>query len=688
MAGEDRTEADEFAEWSGLAGLSRAQRDELAAGIAPRVVEHLASCLEWIASEWEAGRTWDETSEDPLEWYRQLRAHEYDLRREFDEALVGDLTATSYPPKYEFSGSSYADTDGGLQILDDYQSTRRSLRHTLEGVVRENNRYSWFMFTRAAREEHRFEHAGWAPWSPLNWYERLIETVEQHFGRSVMTLDLMRGYVQCMGRSGAPLLAFVVETVDACGLVKDAAEAYESEPTPQQKATWEGYARGRSTPTSGAGPEDRAAPGPGAAAGGPAVEMPPPEATPSDWARWAMTMAQAHGAPAAGSVAGEAPGDSGGTGDARPDPAAEDFSRESLTPFILDLLQGMFDHIFRQVGFNPRVRAAIADMQFALARVVIRDLAFFRDRAHPLRLWIGSLINTGVRVSPQEGVADQAAVESYLRHIEDSVRRLRSEADSMDRAGAQALLDAWLETIESEDARWQEQQDPHIDPLRQEERAARARRSLTVCVLETGAELPQGAADQIAEAWEDLLAADGEAAETLNEGVKAVARAICNRATPQDVNPLVQDIVATAREAGVPAERVKTVVQHLGQAHLRRIRPVADEPLFDPQERIRARRSVRYEDDDPDLLTDLDDVYVFEASRIRVGDWFEVVDKASGTTRRMALVWRGEATRRFLFLSLDGVTSRRHSLQGVAQEMREGRMQPLPSDNPLDAMIR
>ncbi len=688
MADDDRTDADDFAEWSGLAGLSRAQRDELVAGIAPRVVEHLASCLDWITSEWEAGRTWEETSEDPLDWSRQIRAHEYEVRREFDEGLVRDLTTTAYPPKYEFSGSSYAGAEGGLQILDDYQSTRRSLRHTLEGVVRENNRYSWFMFTRAAREEQRFEHPGWAPWSPLHWYERLIETAERHFGRSAMTLDLMRGYVQCMSRSGAPMLAFVVETVDGCGLVRDAAEAYESEPTPQQKATWEGYTRGRSTPTPPAGADDRAVLGLGATTSATGVEMPPAEAEPSDWARWAMTMAQAHGVPVAASGAEETADGATETGAVRPDPGAEDFSRESLTPFILDLLQGMFDHIFRQVGFNPRVRAAIADMQFALARVVIRDLAFFRDRAHPLRLWIGSLINTGVRVSPQDGVEDQAAVEAYLRHIEESVNRLRSEADSMDRAGAQALLDAWLETIEGEDARWQEQQDPHIDPLRQEERAARARRSLTVCVLETGAELPQGAADQIAEAWEDLLAADGEAAETLNEGVKAVARAICNKATPQDVNPLVQDIVATARAAGIPAERVKAVVQHLGQAHLRRIRPGSDEPLFDPQERIRARRSVRYEDDDPDLLTDLDDVYVFEASRIRIGDWFEVVDKGSGTTRRMALVWRGEATRRFLFLSLDGVTSRRHSLQGVAQEMREGRMQPLPSDNPLDAMIR
>lgn len=96
---------------------------------------------------------------------------------------------------------------------------------------------------------------------------------------------------------------------------------------------------------------------------------------------------------------------------------------------------------------------------------------------------------------------------------------------------------------------------------------------------------------------------------------------------------------------------------------------------------------MRLEDDNADLLTDLDDTWVFDASRIRTGEWFEVVDKASGHVHHVALVWRGEATRGFLFLSLDLGASRRHSLQGVAQELREGRMRPLPDDNPLDALL-
>ncbi|WP_018138541.1 MULTISPECIES: DUF1631 family protein [unclassified Thioalkalivibrio] len=701
MAGKDSREQgnyqDDTAIWSGLSGLSEAQRSELAAGVAPRVVDHLDQCMEWVATEWSAGRVWGDQESDAVEWANQLHGYQYVLRREFEEALNRDLRTTTYPPEYDFSGTRYAGGDSGLQVLDDYQSTRRSLRHKLEGVIREHNRYSYYMFQQAAREEHRFEHPGWAPWSPLHWYERVIEAAERQFGRTAMTLDLMRAYVKCMGRTGAPMLAFVVETIDECGLVTEpprSPEAHESESVPQQRASWAHYTAGsppRSASESTAG-GDPATLGLGAAGSSGTREMPAPDADPTAWAMWARALVQAQGLPASSPHAAGVPdgagSGAGGAGGERVAPESAEFSRESLTPFILDLLQGMFDHIFRQVGFNSRVRAAIADMQFSLARVVIRDLSFFRDRSHPLRLWIGSLINTGVRVSPDDQAAGNDAIEAYLQHIQESVNRLRHEADSMDRDAAQALLDDWLAAIEEEDARWQEQQGPHIDPLRQEERAARARRSLTICVLETGAELPERSAEQIAEAWEDLLAADGDSAERLDQVVKDVAKAICNRATPQEVNPMVQRIVATAREAGVSEERVKAVVQHLGQAHLQRIRASGDEPRFDPQERIRARRSIRFEDDDPDLLADQDDPYVFEASRVQVGDWFEFIDKATGETQRMALVWRGEATRRFLFLSLDGVASRRHSLQGVAHEMREGRMRALPRDNPLDAMIR
>ncbi|WP_019570385.1 DUF1631 family protein [Thioalkalivibrio sp. ALE11] len=686
-------------DWQGLAGLSATQREELAAGIVPRVVGHLEACLNTTLEQWEQGATWREEQGEALEWAAQLRAYATPILQEFRDALAGDLRNPEYPPHYDFSGIAFAGGDSGLHILDDYQSSRRSLRHQLEGSVRENNRYSYFMLVQAAREDRRFEHPNWAPWSPLHWYERLIEAAERYFGRTALTLDLMQGYLRCLRDSGAPMMAFVVETVDACGLVTEEPEAGTAAGGARERessASWQAYPAAAASRSEVRPPD--ADLGPLSARGGP--EMPSPEDAPEAWARWAAELARATGSGPRSSVAGGAPAGSGPDGDAgagdasgnAPAAAEQARSQEDLTPFILDLLQGMFDHIFRQVGFNPRVRAEIADMQFALARVVIRDLSFFRDRSHPLRLWIGSVINTGIRVSPEaddaEGDGGEEGVNAYLQRIRDSVERLRHEADSMDREGARALLEDWLAAIEEEDARWHRRQEPRTEAFEAEERAARARRSLTVCVLETGASLPQTAADSVEAAWEDLLAADGGEDEEVSRAIRGVVEAICRGATPAEIQPRVAELKAAGEQAGVEAERLRRVVEQLGRAHLARMRATADAEAFDPQERIRHRRHLRYEDDDPELVTDLDDAWVFEASRARVGDWYEMVDRTTGEARRMALVWRGEATRRFLFVSLDGVSARRHSLQGVAQELREGRMRILPQDNPLDAMIR
>lgn len=686
MAGREQADtgdrsADPAAVWSGLSGLSDAQRQQLAHGIVPRVIDHLDQCLESIAREWAAG---DEEA-DRTEWASQLQGYQFVLRRQFEEALERDFLATTYPPKYEFSGSSYAGDDSGLQVLDDYQSTRRSLRHKLEGLVREHNRYSWFVFLQAARENHRFEHPGWAPWSPLDWYERLIESAEAQFGRTDLTLELMRAYVRCLGMTGAPTLAFVVETVESCGLVREPiSEGPDGDLTrTSRRASWRTPVHDEAA-TSGSepgGPDAATVPAGGAGgAPGARASMPAADAGSAAWQQWAATSGWLPSAEGAGGGIAAAGGavitGSGGA-------AAE----APLEAVIEGVLAGVFGEVARQLQCHADFRSIMLKLQPLLARAVCRDLEFFHDADHPLREWVGSLVNTGVRITPGISAEDSGVVGGYLDAMRRSIERLEAEVDELDRAGAQALREDWDAAVAAEHEQWQAQADELAEPMCQKERAARARRTLTVCVLETGAELPERTAEQIAEAWEDLLAVNEAAVQVLDTEVQEVVRAICNGVTPQEVNPLVQRIVSTAREHGVDDARIKAVVQHLGQAHLQRIRASADEPRFDPQARIQARRATRFEDDDPDLLTDLDDPWVFDASRIRTGEWFEMVDKASGNLHRMGLAWRGEATRGFLFLSLDLGASRRHSLQGVAQELREGRMRPLPDDNPLDALL-
>ena len=706
-----RSGGPEGAAWTGLGNLTAAHRAELSNRIVPEVTSHLDRCLRRTLEDWRAGRVSSDGAEASWVWAHDLSSLSSVIVREFSEAIARDLKASHYPPHYEFSGIAYASGNSSLSVLNDYQSSRRSLRHELEAVVR-GHRYSSFLLSEAAHEGHRFQYPNWAPWAPLHWFERLIETLERHFERSAKTLELMGSYVLCFAKTGGPVLAAVVETIDALGLAPDAEESFRRQGTPAPRTSWITLNRD-ATPTPTPDPVRIPASipqaGQNARSDMSSGQLAPPavEADAAQWQQWVRGLAQMinsgnHGAPATGGIDGResaAVGTGGQDGLQLQLPPGGvlsvagtidqgEGSRESLTPFILDLLQGMFDHIFRQIGFNAEVRAAIGDMQYALARVVMRDLGFFRDRSHPLRLWIGSLINTGLRISPEGADAQHEVVDRYLEYIGGSVARLRADADSMGRDGAQALLDDWLKVIEEEHSLWQDQHEANIEPLKQDEHLARAWRNLTVCVVETGATLPKEAADKIATAWADVLLMEDGGTGTLSEDVKTVVLAICRRAPPLDVNPLVNRLVTDALDIGLPEGDVRSVVSRLGQAHLQHSRGGQDARRFDPEEQIAQRRSLRFEDDDPDLIGDLDDDFLFDATRIRVGDWFGFTDRATGDTRRMALIWRGEATRSFLFLSLDGVSNRRHSLQGIAHELREGRMRQLPRDNPVDAMIR
>ncbi|AGA32163.1 hypothetical protein TVNIR_0461 [Thioalkalivibrio nitratireducens DSM 14787] len=676
--------------WQGLAGLSPEQREELVVTIAPAVVGHLAGCLRSTTQRWTSGQSLDEHDSERARW--SLELGRFPIAQDFDTAIRDDLRDTRYPPAYEFSGIGFAADDSGLKVLDDYQTARRSLRHGLEALIRGEHAYSHLILYQAAREGDRFEHPNWAPWSPLHWFERLFEAAERHLGRSRAALELMDAYVQCLARSGSGLLTTVAEAVDACGLVTDPAPTLEPDTDAVPAASWNDYRQpgSGSAQPSGTGRESaRAAPSHGWA--GP---MPDAREDPDAWARWARVLL--HGAGSGGTAgipAVQAHGDMGMTGDppvaaAGSATGAGPVTRDSLQVLIRELLDAILRQILRQIGFHPGAEEGVLAILPPLSTVVARDLDFFRERRHPLRIWLGQVVNAGARITPDSPDDTGGAVERQLERLHRFADRLRSGADAMDRVQAQALLADWSWETVRDLARWQEMHEDRIRPLRHEEHVARACRGVTVCVLETGATLPEDAARQIADAWGEILDLLPDGEQRLDLDLRAVVRAICRMASPTEVNALVRQALADAQRLGIPDARIRSVFARLGQAHLQHLRPPPDAAAFDPQQSLRRRRSVRLRDDDPDLLPDFDDIHVFEANRIRAGDWCEFVDRTNGRLQRMALAWRGEATRSFLFIPLDGGSERRHSLQGVANELREGRMRMLPHDNPIDVILR
>ncbi|AHF00282.1 DUF1631 family protein [Thioalkalivibrio paradoxus] len=676
--------------WKGLSGLSPQQREELALTIVPVVAEHLAECLRSTTQHWTSGHSLDEHGSEHARWGLELGR--FPIARDFEAAIRRDLRDTRYPPTYEFSGISFAGDHSGLAILDDYQTTRRSLRHGLEALIRSENGYSHLILFQAAREDDRFEHPNWAPWSPLHWFERLFEAAERYLGRSRLALELMAAYVQCLTQSGGGVLATVAEAVEGCGLVPDPAPTVAPGPDAAPSASWSDY-RLPELGTGGRSGKDAQGAAIAPSQPGP-TPMPDRGEDPDAWAHWARSRLHAMGSGGTTGTAGAQTDRDTASAEYPSVPAAGSgisaapATRESLHALIRDLLDTTLRQSFRQIGFHPGAEEAILAILPSLSTIAAQDLDFFRERRHPLRTWLGDVINAGARITPDCRDDPSGAVGHYLERLQGFGDRLRALADAMDRTQAQALLADWSSETERDWARWQELQQDRIWPLRHKEHIARACRGVTVCVLETGASLPEDAAGQIAGAWGEILDRLPDGEQQLDADIRAVVRAICRMASPSEVNTLVRQALADAQHSGIPEGQIRAMVARLGQAHLQHLRPPPNAARFDPHQSLRTRQSVRLPDDDPDLLSQFDDIHVFEANRIRVGDWCEFVDRTDGRLQRMALAWRGEATRSFLFVSLDGGSDRRHSLQGVANELREGRMRMLPDDNPLDAILR
>jgi len=722
--GEPDHGADDGPTWNGLEFVAQAQRVVLARAIVPGICTHVGTCLTGLLAEWSHGEARLD-GEDPRQWAMRLADRQEMILSQMHDVLRKDVEDARYPPAYSFSGVGYAVSGAQLRVLGDYESTRRSLRHELEAYLRANHRQAYAELRRAALHEHRFQYPNWAPWSPLHWYERLMEISESAFGRSAQTLELMRGFLRCIDANGESLVTQTLEAVDSCGLLEGAEENLEEIESPDGTAhdrgdTWADYAPEIEDDdgTSDTGSrEGSVQPLPGRMA------MPVDTGSVEQWTHWMAHMAarlrgsmRATALPdsvdAAADSRGVPPGIAGGFGTApggegsygagalgggaggggeRSTFAEQTPSAGNSAARVIarDLLHGLLDHILQQLEFNPEVASILERAVPVLGDAVCEDFAFLAHRQHPLRRWMGELVNVGLRFDPDHRDLDHGITARYLSCLRDTVDALGAVSNELDEARNTRILGDWHTALEQARSAWETNANALLEPMLERERLARARRSLTGCALAADATLPASAAETIVAAWADILDLESAPSGTaLGDQTRAIVQAICEKVEPARVNPLVQSFLRAAQDSGMPATRLRACIGGLAEAHRQALREPSGEARFDPRDQVSTRTPIRDRDDDPDLLLDRADTRVFEASHLRTGDWFEFIDKSTGRPRRFCLTWHGEASRSFLFVSLDGESARKHSLQGVAHELRENRLRRLPQDNPMDSILR
>ncbi|WP_018936165.1 DUF1631 family protein [Thioalkalivibrio sp. ALJ24] len=229
-------------------------------------------------------------------------------------------------------------------------------------------------------------------------------------------------------------------------------------------------------------------------------------------------------------------------------------SRESLEPFIMDLLQGLFDLILKRDDLNPALREPLADLQLPLVRIAMQDASFFRDKQHPARQLTGLLLNIALRVDPDLNLGDARELP-LARLVAEHVERLRSAGlDSADayQSALQALredleqVESEIETEAAEERREAEQEETRIEV------SWKMETTVHQTVESAGRGLPDQARQQLMDAWVPLLTAEETARVATAPESRGSTDAATAPAPVQDGGP------GSSRASDVPAGAAET----------------------------------------------------------------------------------------------------------------------------------
>ncbi len=417
-------------------------------------------------------------------------------------------------------------------------------------------------------------------------------------------------------------------------------------------------------------------------------------------------------------------------------------SPSTLEPFVMDLLQGLFDMILKRDDLNPALREPLSDLQIPLVRIAMRETHFFRDRTHPARQMTGLLLNIALRIDPDLPL-DDARQLPLSRLVFENVERVRNEGLGDSEAYEEALTRLQDDLAEVEEKIVHQAADEQAEAQR-EERALEITYDVEATVERTvismGQDIPDEAREQLMDAWVPLMTAqktaaaeddrsdaspaaaagDGEAAGD-NDGMALLHELLALMQQEPDFQksaPLLARIRSFLDSAPLSKEERARIKQDLVSAHLvaagkRRSAPTesnesdasksggaADRAPESSEERLdQARKraasrsgsvfgnSPRHADDDPSLMRDHDDEHVEHADNLISGTWIQFTSPAGTKVTRMKLVWRGSHAGRLLFTDAAGRSKRQHSIQGLAHEFRSGRAQIIPEESLFDHLM-
>jgi hypothetical protein len=356
----------------------------------------------------------------------------------------------------------------------------------------------------------------------------------------------------------------------------------------------------------------------------------------------------------------------------------------------IDLVGMLFDCITKESPASGNTQALLTKLHVPLVRVALQDKSFFTQQAHPARLLLNAIAETGIHwLDDSEGEGDPA----LLKKMHVVIERLNSEFNG-DLSLIERMFGDLSQHMQTLKHKAEMAERRLVDASKGREKLALARETASNAIAELVAAGKPGRLlrTMLEQAWTDVLALtvlrQGENSDAYREHLAVASQLIAagnpNAATEGPANAglrlqvekalgqvgyhhdeiqlVVRRLLAPAEVANEenPASQTDIAIRLKSKSHLGEAageeKPVRAAAL--------RKASMKLGDEEVQLLEHL--------KTIPFGTWFEFATNQQGDRVRRKLSWFSTVTGRCLFVNQRGARAPDRTLEQLARDIVRG----------------
>lgn len=371
-------------------------------------------------------------------------------------------------------------------------------------------------------------------------------------------------------------------------------------------------------------------------------------------------------------------------------PAGERAQLNTEDSDTIDLVGMLFESITKNTPATGNTQAMLTKLHVPLLRVALQDKSFFTQRAHPARLLLNAIAETGIHwIDDSEGDGDPA----LLKKMHVVIERLNSEFNG-DLSLIERMFGDLSQHMQTLAHKAEIAERRLVDASKGREKLALARETASNAIAELVSAGKPGRLlrTMLEQAWTDVLALtllrQGEDSDAYRAQLAIAGQLVAagnpNAATDKPPNTELRaqvekalgqvgyhhdEIQLVVRRLLVPAEaaneenpvsQTDIAIRMKGKSH---IGEAAGEEKPMRAAALR-KQAMRLTDEEQQLLEHL--------KTVPFGTWFEFATNQQGDRVRRKLSWFSTVTGRCLFVNQRGIRAKDRTLEQLARDIVRG----------------